>query len=269
MEFEKTCKKDIANCGNVVISGKNIEYTRYRLGKNTNINWRKLKNNIYVNLDTGEYVKKEKTIFNKYKNANLTSVKHSIKNIRRTINCNFSGEHIERFITLTYSDNMQDVNKLYNDFNKFIKRLKYFLDDKDLLYINIVEPQGRGAWHCHCLIKSKNILKLTDLDVYYLWGKGITYNTSLSDIDNIGAYLSSYLTNTKEKKAQRLYLYPQNLRIMRCSRNCKRPQVIKKVFTNEFKNKFKNLKLKYADNYYLKHNGEVVNAVSYKSYEVI
>ena len=104
MEIEKTCKKDIANCGNVVISGKNVEYTRYRYGKNTKINWRKLKNNIYVNLDTGEYIQKVKTNFQKYKNANITSVKHSIKNIRRTINCNFNGDLSERFITLTYSD---------------------------------------------------------------------------------------------------------------------------------------------------------------------
>lgn len=265
MEVEKTSKKNIANCGNVVISGNTIEYTRFKLGKN-NINWRKLKNNIYVNLDTGEYIEKKKSDLKKFKTSNFTSVKHSIKNARRVINCNFFGDLNERFITLTYADNMQDVNKLYNDFNKFIKRLKYFLGDKNLLYINIVEPQGRGAWHCHLLVKSDKIYKLTDLDVYYLWGKGITYNTSLDNIDNVGAYLSSYLSNTKEKKGARLFLYPQNMRIMRCSRNCKKPEIIKGVYTKDFKEKFKGLKLRFADNYYLKHNGEIVNSISYKSY---
>lgn len=268
MEIKKTCQKNSKNGGNVVVSGRNVEFTQISNSKN-NIKWRKLKNNIYVDTETGEFIEKCKSDLKKYKNFNLKSIKQSIKYIRRVINCNFFGDFNERFITLTYADNMQDANILYKDFEKFIKRVKYFLRDNNLKYINIVEPQGRGAWHCHLLLKSDNIAFLTDKICYNLWGKGVTYSSALENIDNVGAYLSAYLTNTKDKKGARLYMYKQNLKIMRCSRNCLKP-VKEKISYYDFKKKFKNLKLNYIDSYAIfNKNNEIINSICYKHYEVV
>lgn len=227
-----------------------------------------MKNNIYVNLETGEYKEKVKSILNKYKQCNLKSIKQSIKYIRRVINCNFFGELDERFITLTYADNMQDSKILYRDFEKFIKKVKYFLCDNNLKYINIIEPQGRGAWHCHILLKSKNVAKLSDRKVFNLWGKGITYQSGLENISNVGAYLSAYLTNTKDKKGARLYMYKQHMKIMRCSRNCIKPIKLKMGYY-EFKKRFKNLKLNFISSYDLISNDKIINSICYKHFEVI
>lgn len=50
----------------------------------------------------------------------------------------------------------------------------------------------------------------------------------IDTIDDLGSYLSSYLTNLKSgKKNSRLHLYPSGINIYRCSRNCKKPKIIK------------------------------------------
>lgn len=106
----------------MVISGNNVEFTQVSNDKN-NIKWRKISKNSYLNVETGEIKEKNICDFVKYKNSNIKSIRQCVKYIRRVINCNFFGELDERFITLTYADNMQDFNILYKDFDKFIKKL--------------------------------------------------------------------------------------------------------------------------------------------------
>jgi hypothetical protein len=89
---------------------------------------------------------------------------------------------------------MQDPKRLYEDFKNFIKRFKYrFRHDFD--YMCIVEPQGRGAWHCHLLLRFNYLEKIyiPNDEIAKAWGHGFTHTDSLEGIDNIGAYLSAYL----------------------------------------------------------------------------
>jgi len=225
--------------------------------------YRKVSKNKWVNIETGEFIIKESVKSNK--SMNIKSVKQTVKKIRQLINANFYGmTDDEYFITLTYKENMTDSKKLYKDFDKFIKKLKY--DNKDLLYIGVVEPQGRGAWHIHLLLKK---VKFIDNDyISDKWNHGFTYTTILNRINNVGAYLSAYLTNTKDKKGARLYLYPQNLKIYRYSRNCKKP-LKEKLHYTKFYEKYKHLKLKYVKSYDLFNGYNKVNSVIFKSYEVI
>lgn len=62
-----------------------------------------------------------------------------------------------------------------------------------------------------------------------LWAsKGFVQVEKVDTIDDLGSYLSSYLTNLENgKKNSRLHLYPTNINIYRYSRNCKKPKVIK------------------------------------------
>ena len=56
------------------------------------------------------------------------------------------------------------------------------------------EPQGRGAWHMHCIIIFDDIAPfIPNNEIAKLWKQGFTKTTKLDNIDNIGAYLTAYL----------------------------------------------------------------------------
>lgn len=91
---------------------------------------------------------------------------------------------------------MRNTGYLYEEVKDFMKRLRYKYGSID--YINVVEPQGRGVWHCHIL------LRFNDLDNVFIdnnkimepmWGNGFTVTHDLKDVDNIGAYVSAYLAD--------------------------------------------------------------------------
>ena len=127
---------------------------------------------------------------------NIAGVRRTLKTLRYLINTNFRGGQNELFITLTYKECMTDTKTLYGDFKRFIQRLKWKLKTQ-LEYINVIEPQGRGAWHCHLLLKApqQDILYIANKDLAEIWGKGFVSVRRLSNVDNIGAYLSAYLAD--------------------------------------------------------------------------
>ena len=89
---------------------------------------------------------------------------------------------------------MTDPKVLYKDFDKFMKKLKYKYKSVD--YINVVEPQGRGAWHCHILLRFNDYKKIyiPNKEISKMWGHGfVSVKAIKKDIDNLGAYLSAYL----------------------------------------------------------------------------
>lgn len=152
---------------------------------------RKLNKNEYVIIDTGEvkeYAKSEN------RGQNIESLKKTFKRIRDLINNNFVGAANELHVTLTYAENMRDTKKLYEDFDKFIKRFKYRFK-YDIDYMAVVEPQGRGAWHIHLLLRFNGLDKIyiPNKEIADVWGHGFAHTDSLQGVDNIGAYLSAYL----------------------------------------------------------------------------
>lgn len=189
----------------------------------------------YLEVSTGEIKK-----FNKTENRkdSYNSLRQTFKKLRYLINNNFVGNANELFITLTYKKNMKDSRVLYDDFRKFIKKLRYrFSKVSPIEYICVVEPQKRGAWHCHTLLKFTGLKEAyiaSDL-LSDLWGHGFVYVESLKDVDNIGAYLSAYLTdlpidsdgssdNKKFEKGARLALYPPGMNLYRSSRGIVAPE---------------------------------------------
>lgn len=211
----------------------------------------------YMVLDTGE-VKEYNKIDNRAQDKE--SLRKTFKHIRELINTNFTGERNELCFTITYRENITDPKLLYKDFEKFMKKLKYKYGSVD--YINVVEPQGRGAWHCHILLKFNGLKKayIPNKDIADMWGHGFVKVKAIKkNIDNLGAYLSAYLgdielnddnlhqlfcdgvikqgqgINIKEVeidgvkkkiiKGGRLHYYPPGMNIYRCSRGIKQPTV--------------------------------------------
>ena len=193
-KFEHTEAKKLRNDEEVKVKKMNnivevMHLEKEGLGGLSNII--KLNKDEYMIRDTGEI---KKYIKSENRGQNIAGLKKTFKKIRDLINNNFVGGSNELHITLTYAENMQDPKRLYEDFKNFMKRFKYrFKHDID--YITVVEPQGRGAWHCHLLLRFNGLSKIyiSNDDIADLWGNGFTKTKGLEDIDNIGAYLSAYL----------------------------------------------------------------------------
>lgn len=211
----------------------------------------------YVVLSTGEvkdFVPKE------HRGENYSGLRRTFKKLRYLINNNFYGFRNELFLTLTYAENMRDTQRLYDDFRKFIMRLKYqYKEFGNIEYIDVVEPQARGAWHHHVLIKIPEIeqLYIPHEDLEKIWGHGFVWINRLNELDNIGAYLTAYLADIplndtdvvngeivekeingvskKIVKGGRLYLYPVGINLYRKSKGILMPERYKMKYSDAIK----------------------------------
>ena len=109
--------------------------------------------------------------------------------------------------------NMTDVKRLYRDIDVFMKRLKRRFPGIE--YFLVVEPQARGAWHCHILMKDTSSKKLyiPNSEMERLWGHGWTTTKRLNHCDNIGAYLSAYLADIELSEYINLTGVPDHIEI--------------------------------------------------------
>lgn len=185
------------------------------------------------------------------------SVARSLALGRDMLNANIDEVANCRWITLTYAENMTDPKKLMFDFKNFNARCRERFGHYE--YITAAEPQGRGAWHLHCVLIFPDKAPYMANDVVVdLWKQGFVTVKRLDDVDNVGAYLTAYLgdmdltdyvTTTgvsqidasalkeveyqengeaKKKyyvKGARLSMYPPRFNIFRYSRGCKKPVV--------------------------------------------
>lgn len=212
---------------------------------------KKLDKDRYVDLQTGE-IKEFKHIENRSDSYN--SLRQTFKKLRYLINANFEGKPNELHVILTYKENMTDTKRLYSDFDKFMKRLRYkYRNESSIDYISVVEPQERGAWHSHLLLRFNDLEKIyiPNEELASLWEQGFTKTKSLKNVDNIGAYLSAYLTDVEltdenvikaisdkaaikivqvegqEKKfvkGGRLHMYPSGMNLFRKSKGIVYPE---------------------------------------------
>lgn len=224
---------------------------------NRKANIKKLDSDTYVEVATGE-IKEFEHSENRQQNYN--SLRQTFKKLRYLINNNFTGQGNELHVILTYAENMTDTKRLYDDFHNFIKRLRYKYKKKTTVdYLTVVEPQGRGAWHCHVLMRFNELDKvfIKNKDLRALWGLGFVTVKSLQNVDNIGAYLSAYLADVeltdesalyavtsgqdvavkvvegKEKKfikGGRLHLYPPGMNLYRKSKGIVEPERVEMPF---------------------------------------
>jgi hypothetical protein len=232
---------------------------------------------------------------------NLTTVRKSLSKLRDVINCNVDKPERCLWLTLTYAENMRDVERLYNDLEKFTKRLRYYLKKNGLPpmeYIYCVEPQNRGAWHAHCVIifsAEKSPFIHNDV-MAKIWQHGFTKTKSLKGIKNPGLYLTAYLTDMEFSKAARsgaikgdgvkvvtttdkdgkpvtkaiikgarLPLYPAGMRIFRTSRGVQRP-IITKFSEGEAMEAIGDAPLTYERTIHVGENENVYNTINYRTY---
>lgn len=184
---KKINKYGIATCrlmGNIV----EIKQSQYTNKKQT---IQKLNNEEVLILSTGE-IKQIEHISNRSQNKLQVSL--SLKRLRDYINTNVTETDNCKWITLTYAENMTDTKRLYKDFKNFVKRFRYTFKEYNIEYIVAMEPQARGAWHCHLIfIFDRKAPFIPNKKIAELWEQGFTNTHKLDNIDNIGAYLTAYL----------------------------------------------------------------------------
>ena len=187
----------------------------------------------------------------------LANVAKSLAQGRDILNANITDVSRCRWVTLTYAENMTDPNKLASDFKHFNKRCREIFGNYE--YITAAEPQGRGAWHLHCVfIFAGKAPYMDNAVVRDCWKQGFVTVKRLDDVDNVGAYLTAYLGDMElseasktdmavsyskgikeveyedengEKrtkkyiKGARLCMYPPGFHIFRWSKGIKKPDV--------------------------------------------
>jgi virulence-associated protein VapD len=245
-------KSDISSSAYVTVTqtGSIVEI-QYMEKMNHTATIRKLNADEYLDLSTGE-IKEYQHIENR--SQSYKSLRATFKKLRYLINNNFCGRKNELFITLTYKENMTDTKRLYEDMKNFMKRLKYqFKNSTTVDYLSVVEPQQRGAWHVHLLLKFNDLSSvfIPSSELATLWGHGFVKIKRVDGVDNIGAYLTAYLADLEltpetmavafqtghdvvekevdgQKKAfikgGRLHMYPPGMNLFRKSKGIAYPE---------------------------------------------
>ncbi|MDO4536477.1 MAG: hypothetical protein Q4B63_11825 [Clostridium perfringens] len=163
----------------IVVSGNMIEVYEY-------------KNHIYYEKPKKQFVKQNRVDEIDGKRKKELQRKSSIRakrELARIIYCNV--EEGSKFLTLTYEDNIMDLDIANNEFKKFIKRLNYKYG-LSLKYTAVVEFQERGSIHYHAILY--NLTQRVVLnELATIWGNGFIkineiQNTS-DDIEKVKNYM--------------------------------------------------------------------------------
>lgn len=152
---------------------------------------------------------------NKIEHRNIIRTKFNCQRLAKANSKDWSS-----FITLTYSENMQDLKQSKKDLYYFCKNVQK--KKKDFKYIAIPEFQKRGAIHFHLLtnLSKKDKLIITqqkDNKKYYdvkYWSKGFTSVEFIKgDIKKIIGYISKYMTKEYDDRlfSIRRFTSSQNL----------------------------------------------------------
>ena len=144
--------------------------------------------------------------------------------MRRLINAN---PELLTFLTLTFKENISDIQLANKIFNRFIVRIRK--EDENFKYIAVIEFQKRGAVHYHllCNLDIKNLADATKRRIFKQnfsqnqWKNGFVKVKEVEHVDNMGAYFCKYLS--KDMFDERMFRKKKYF----CSQNLNRPIELK------------------------------------------
>lgn len=139
--------------------------------------------------------------------------------LRRLINTN--ADELTKFFTLTFADNVENLDFAYYELEKFKKRLKYYLSKNNIKnkfkYVVVVEFQERGAVHFHMLC---NLPYIKSKTLQQMWENGFIKINKIDDVDNVGSYVVKYMgKNFEDERLEGRKRYNR-------SRNLKEPEEV-------------------------------------------
>lgn len=154
--------------------------------------------------------------------ANDQNLKRAKRNVHDLVNTNLT--EYTKMLTLTYAKTCLDLEELNRDFKVFMQNLKR-IGFSNIPYLAVVEHQVKrgkreknaGSLHMHVLL-------FTDLFIPFdvlkqAWGnRGSVDIQALEQVENVGAYVSKYITKEGQIADKKSY---------RTSRNIKKPTINK------------------------------------------
>ncbi len=105
------------------------------------------------------------------------------------------------FVTITFRENMQDLDFANREHSKFMQSLKYFVKTNfnvDLVYLGVPEFQKRGAVHYHILIFNLPFIPKVYDRFRALWPHGSLNFKSVKNIKHIANYVCKYMLKDAE-----------------------------------------------------------------------
>lgn len=238
----------------ILKSGNVVDYLVSKHRPNSSLPFVRINKDYVFIKSTGEI---KKINHKNNRSEGYSSLFRTFRNLRYLINANFSGDKGEFFVTLTYAKNQRNVKELYNDFRVFFQKFRRKFKNHNFEYIAVVEPQRTGSYHLHVLVKTDSYFYMDYDKLRNIWGHGRVHSRHIDNVTNVGAYLTSYLTNLevddvsssdkyfeanviedgKRKKKKflkgaRLHFYENGINIYRCSRGIVRPKIIKTTLKN-------------------------------------
>jgi len=144
---------------------------------------------------------------------------------RRLVSANLGESNCPLLISLTYSENFEDIGLAHKDFNSFARSIRNQFG-KEVSYVAVPEFQKRGAIHFHALFWGLDSTSLASTErrtrlVAGLWGKGFVDLVATDGDHKIAGYLAKYMSKTfcdSRLLSKKAYI---------ASRNIKRPVVEK------------------------------------------
>lgn len=121
-----------------------------------------------------------------------------------------------KFVTYTFADNVTSVEDAMVVWRKFSRRLS--LRFGGLKYVSVIEFQKRGAVHFHVLYFNMPYVRGLKKVLFEEWREGFIKVKAIGKIDNVGLYVSKYLS--KEHADERLV----TRKAFFCSRGLVKPE---------------------------------------------
>ncbi|MBT0793346.1 Rep protein [Bacillus cereus] len=219
---------------------------------------------VHIDFETGEII--ENGIEVQKLESRMQSNIRARNEVRRIVLSNFDNK--SKFMTLTFRENLQDIEKANKCFTDFVRALNRDLSKKGIpkmKYIAVVEFQKRGAIHYHmiCDLKGFRAKRLWELwkNATRQYDGGVDIK-NIKQVDNLGAYVTKYMVKDLEKVDERLI----GKKAYQRSLNLDKPKQLVLNFRKEkdrtlFEELTKDKKITYQSKYDDKHTGGSVDYI--------
>lgn len=120
------------------------------------------------------------------------------QDLRRLVNANvnqYGNDFTAKFVTLTFAEHITELAAANNKFKKFILRLNYKMFNSkcsNIQYSVVPEFTKKGRVHYHVIFYNLPYVKADKLSD--IWGNGFIKINKIDNCDNVGAYVSKYMT---------------------------------------------------------------------------
>lgn len=219
---------------------------------------------VQVDFETGEIIENgiEVTKLESRMKSNI----RARNEVKRIVLSNFDNK--SKFMTLTFRENLTDVEAANRCFTDFVRALNRDLKKKgkpNMRYIAVIEFQKRGAIHYHMIC---DLMGFPSKRLWELW-KSATRKydggvdiKNIRQVDNVGAYVTKYMVKDLEKVDDRLI----GKKVYQRSLNLDKPKQLVLDFRKEkdraiFEELTKGKKITYKSKYDDKHTGGTVDYI--------